>query len=100
MLPQNFFIFILFYDFYRKAYSNRSEVTESGVEKELNNIVATANDSKYSDYLKKKKMGQNLHEQTSVFNHKTEWGERMPPIVLSSRCPLFATDKNFHTFGP
>jgi hypothetical protein len=36
MLPQNFFIFILFYDFYRKTY-NKSEVTAIEVKSDKNN---------------------------------------------------------------
>jgi len=55
MLPQNFFIFILFYDFYRKTYYKKLEVTESGVKTELNNNKTAENDSKYIDFMKKKK---------------------------------------------
>lgn len=55
MLPQNFFIFILFYDFYRKAYNKKSKVNENGAKTALNNDVDEENDSKYVDLLKKKK---------------------------------------------
>ena len=42
MLPQNAFIFILFFDFYRKAYANKPKQTEINVTKyELNNNVDT-----------------------------------------------------------
>lgn len=38
MLPQNAFIFILFFDFYRKTYANKPEQTKINVTKyELNN---------------------------------------------------------------
>jgi hypothetical protein len=39
MLPQNFFIFILFFDFYRKTYNKKPnpEVIESGSKNDLNN---------------------------------------------------------------
>lgn len=55
MLPQNFFIFILFYDFYRKTYNKKPEVTESVINVDLNNNVDGDENSKFSDYLKKKK---------------------------------------------
>lgn len=45
MLPQNFFIFILFYDFYRKAY-NKKPVAENNEEKvDLNNNFRTEAES-------------------------------------------------------
>lgn len=53
MLPQNFFIFILFYDFYRKTYNKQPEVIERLAE--LNNNVDSGENSKFSDYLKKRK---------------------------------------------
>jgi hypothetical protein len=37
MLPQNAFIFILFYDFYRKTYLKKVETAESRTKNDLNN---------------------------------------------------------------
>jgi hypothetical protein len=42
MLPQNAFIFILFFDFYRKAYGKKAPQTEVAAKKfDLNNNVDT-----------------------------------------------------------
>lgn len=49
MLPQNFFIFILFYDFYRKAYQKKPEATESVSILDLNNNEVVSKGSKMSD---------------------------------------------------
>lgn len=46
MLPQNFFIFILFYDFYRKAYNKKPEVIESESKVDLNNNEVETKSSK------------------------------------------------------
>lgn len=41
MLPQNFFIFFLFFDFYRKTYNKPTKVTtKSEVQNDLNNNAA------------------------------------------------------------
>ena len=36
MLPQNFFIFFLFYDFYRKTYQKKPEIQANGTNNEAN----------------------------------------------------------------
>lgn len=56
MLPQNFFIFILFYDFYRKTYHKKHtpEVTESGSNSDLNNNEG-AGKAKLNDTTKKER---------------------------------------------
>lgn len=36
MLPQNFFIFFLFYDFYRKTYQKKPEIHANGINNEAN----------------------------------------------------------------
>lgn len=41
MLPQNAFIFILFFDFYRKAYSVKKPTIDDLKKYELNNNVDT-----------------------------------------------------------
>lgn len=88
MLPQNFFIFILFYDFYRKAYNKKSKVNENGAKTALNNDVDEENDSKYVDLLKKKKK---LNED---FNDEkiNAWVEPESPIVLSSYSSVHLPD--------
>ncbi|KAG5673655.1 hypothetical protein PVAND_003683 [Polypedilum vanderplanki] len=46
MLPQNAFIFILFYDFYRKAYGNKKKTSEEEIsikKPELNNNIDLSN---------------------------------------------------------
>lgn len=50
MLPQNFFIFILFYDFYRKTYNKKPQVTESGVKADLNNNLEVNDKRKFSNH--------------------------------------------------
>jgi hypothetical protein len=46
MLPQNAFIFILFFDFYRKAYGRKAPIAEEKIE--LNNNVDTGEPHKLS----------------------------------------------------
>lgn len=71
MLPQNFFIFILFYDFYRKAYSRKSEVTVSVKRTESNNNVVVEDESILNDDLKKKVNG-NVGDQNTLINQKID----------------------------
>lgn len=46
MLPQNAFIFILFFDFYRKTYGRKAPIAEEKIE--LNNNVDTDSPHKLS----------------------------------------------------
>lgn len=43
MLPQNFFIFFLFYDFYRKTYQKKPETSENEIKVEETNDIANNN---------------------------------------------------------
>jgi hypothetical protein len=63
MLPQNFFIFILFYDFYRKTYHKKPEVVESGAKSDLNNNDGTGK-AKLNDRATKEKMPVLNYEKT------------------------------------
>lgn len=55
MLPQNFFIFILFYDFYRKAYNKQPEVTESKSKLDSNNNISEGESSELKDTMQERK---------------------------------------------
>lgn len=72
MLPQNFFIFILFYDFYRKAYNKQPKVAESGARLELNNNAEKEVHLKKSDCLKPE-IGQSTKGQKAPNKNKIEW---------------------------
>lgn len=64
MLPQNFFIFILFYDFYRKAYHKKSQVESSESMVDLNN-----NETEVESSTKHESLKENLKskEKTTEF---------------------------------
>lgn len=55
MLPQNGFIFILFYDFYRKTYGSNKVNKVSINKEELNNNVIEVNDELSSNKEKTRK---------------------------------------------
>lgn len=59
MLPQNFFIFFLFYDFYRKTYQTKAEVsTETAVKIEENNNIVNDKIPKFK------------HEKVELLNYE------------------------------
>lgn len=50
MLPQNFFIFILFYDFYRKTYKKQPQPgNDDAIKVDLNNNAGAGESSKLKD---------------------------------------------------
>lgn len=66
MLPQNFFIFILFYDFYRKAYNKKPEVTESGTKTDLNSNEEAPGNSKFDASVKTKANGAEIYNRNKA----------------------------------
>lgn len=62
MLPQNFFIFILFYDFYRKTYHKKSEVDETSLKFDSNNNV--------DDLKQNCKVAKVKSEKSSILNYE------------------------------
>lgn len=52
MLPQNFFIFVLFYDFYRKTYNKPVIADDKAINDDLNNNVDKGESSKLRERVK------------------------------------------------
>lgn len=69
MLPQNFFIFILFYDFYRKAYNKKPELENNEVTADLNNNIKSEVESstKHKNLKESSKSNGLKKERTTEF---------------------------------
>lgn len=66
MLPQNFFIFILFYDFYRKAYNKKPEVIGSGTKTDLNSNDEVLDNPKFEASVKTTGNGSGSYNKNLV----------------------------------